>query len=156
RVRSIPGVARADNLIVTFMNVSLPTGGREGTLVYALEDFEKWNIPWNLESGNLADLRRGPNVIIDRSAMRRFGTFAVGDYREIIGHRLKIIGLTREALSFTTTPLAFMDFTRAQGISGLDLAGKTSYVIAKLTPGADTAAVRAEIARRLPYNDVYT
>lgn len=156
RVRSIPGVERADNLIVTFMNVSLPTGARDGTLVYALEDFTRWNIPWNIESGDVNELRRGPYIIIDRSAMRRFGQFSVGDYREILGHRLKIIGLTRDALSFTTSPLTFMDFTRAQGIAGVDLSGKTNYIIAKLNPGADTAAIRAEIARRLPFNDVYT
>src|SRR5262249_47517732 len=41
RVRSVPGVARADNLIVTFMQVALPSGATEGTLVYALEDFGK-------------------------------------------------------------------------------------------------------------------
>jgi putative ABC transport system permease protein len=156
RVRSVPGVARADNLIVAFMNVALPTGAREGTLVYALEDFARWNIPWSVESGSLAELRRGPYIIIDASATRRFGPFAVGDYREILGHRLKIIGLTRDALSFTTTPLSFMDFARAQALSATDLSGQTTYILAKVAPGADTAAVRAEIARRLPFNDVYT
>src|SRR4026207_2344587 len=30
RVRSIPGIARADNLIVWFMNVNLPTGAGAG------------------------------------------------------------------------------------------------------------------------------
>lgn len=156
RVRSIPGVERADNLIVTFMNVALPSGGQDGTVVYALEDFTRWNIPWKIESGDVKELRRGPYIILDRSAMRRFGAFAIGDYREILGHRLKIIGLTQDALSFTTNPLTFMDFTRAQGIAGVDLTGKTNYIIAKVAPGADTAAIRAEVARRLPFNDVFT
>src|SRR3954453_10426019 len=49
RVRSTPGVARADNLIVWFMNVALPNGAVEGTEVYALEDFQRWNFPWNVE-----------------------------------------------------------------------------------------------------------
>src|SRR5262249_40573009 len=39
RVRGVPGVARADNLIVQFMNIQLPSGAEEGSLVYALEDF---------------------------------------------------------------------------------------------------------------------
>ena len=69
RVRSIPGVARADNLIVWFMNVNLPTGAVEGTEVYALEDFQRWNFPWHLESGNLQDLRRGNYFILDDSAL---------------------------------------------------------------------------------------
>jgi putative ABC transport system permease protein len=156
RVRSVPGVARADNLIVSFVNIALPTGAHEGMQVYGLEDFARWNVPWTVESGNLEDLRRGPFIMIDRSAFRRLGAFAVGDYREILGRRLKIIGLSRDAMSFTTTPLSFMDFARAQTLSANDLTGQTMYILAKLTPDADTMAVRAEIARRLPYNDVYT
>ena len=46
RVRSIPGVERADNLLVTFANVALPTGAREKAIVYALEDFAAWSFPW--------------------------------------------------------------------------------------------------------------
>jgi len=32
----------------------------------------------------------------------------------------------------------------------------TSYIVVKLKPGADAEAVRAELGRRLPYNDVFT
>ena len=48
--------------------------------------------------------------MLDASAERRFGPFQVGDYREFQGRRLKIIGRTREALSFTTSPIAFLDY----------------------------------------------
>jgi putative ABC transport system permease protein len=156
RVRSIPSVARADNLIVWFMTVNLPSGAQEGTLVYALEDFRRWNIPWNVEEGDLSDLRRGQYFFLDDSAVKRYGTFRVGEYREVLGQRLKIIGRTKDARSFTTTPISFMDFDRAQKLSYQQLANKTTYVLVKLAPGADLARVRAEIARRLPYNDVYT
>jgi putative ABC transport system permease protein len=37
RARSVPGVARADNLIVAFVSIQLPTGALEGAVVYALE-----------------------------------------------------------------------------------------------------------------------
>jgi putative ABC transport system permease protein len=156
RVRSVPGVARADNLIVWFMTVNLPSGAQEGTLVYALEDFRQWNIPWNVESGDLDDLKRGQYFFLDGSAVKRYGAFAPGEYREILGQRMKILGRTRDALSFTTTPISFMDFERAQKLSSQQLSNRTTYVLVKLAPGADAAAVRAEIARRLPYNDVYT
>jgi putative ABC transport system permease protein len=156
RVRSVPGVARADNLIVWFMTVNLPSGAQEGTLAYALEDFHAWNIPWNVESGDLADLKRGQYFFLDGSAVRRYGAFETGQYREILGQRLKIIGRTKDALSFTTTPISFMDFDRAQKLSSQQLTNRTTYVLVKLAPGADAAAVKAEIARRLPYNDVYT
>jgi len=156
RVRGVPGVARADNLIVAFMNTSLPSGAQESMVVYALEDFDYWRLPWNVESGNPADLRRGRNFFLDRSAVGRFGPFEVGDYREVLGTRLKIIGVTREARSFTTTPIAFMDYDLAQTLNADNLRGRTAYTLVNLAPGADLEAVRAEIRRRLPHNDVHT
>jgi putative ABC transport system permease protein len=156
RARSVPGVARADNLILSFMQVALPSGAEETTIVYAMNDFKRWGVPWRVESGDLDDLKRGSFVMFDESASKRFGPFRVGDYREVNGQRLKVIGTSREAKSFTTTPLAFMDFRRAQELQPELLSGKTSYVVVKLAPGADAAAVREELARRLPYNDVLT
>jgi putative ABC transport system permease protein len=156
RVRSVAGVERADNLILSFMQVALPTGAEETAIVYAMEDFERWGLPWHISAGNLADLKRGPYVMFDESASKRFGPFAVGEYREVNGRRLKIVGSTREAKSFTTTPIAFTDFRLAQELQPDLLSGKASYIVVKLAPGADVAEVKREIARRLPYNDVYT
>ena len=156
RVRSIPGVARADNLIVWYAIVSLPTGAKESVVYYGLEDFPAWHFPWDVESGDPADLRRGRYAMLDASAERRFGPFRVGDYREFQGRRLKIIGRTSGALSFTTSPIAFLDYRLAQSLSPGELTGRTTFIIVRLEPGADAAAVRREIRARLPYNDVYT
>lgn len=155
RVRSVPGVARADNLIVSFMNVRLPNGAEEALEIYAMEDLARWNLPWNVTRGNVGDLRSGKFVILDESSRRRFGDFAIGDCREILGHRLRIIGTSKGAESFTTTPLAFVDFNLAQQM-GPGLSGNATYVVVKAAPGADLEAIRREIRRRLPYNDVYT
>jgi putative ABC transport system permease protein len=155
RVRSIPGVARADNLIVWYAIVALPTGAKESVIYYGLKDFSAWHFPWNIESGDPADLRRGHYVMLDASAERRFGPFRAGDYREFQGRRLKIIGRTREALSFTTSPVAFLDYGLAQSLSPDELRGRTTFIIIRLEPGADVAAVKREVRRRLPYNDVY-
>jgi putative ABC transport system permease protein len=156
RARSVPGVARADNLILSFMQVSLPNGAEETAIVYAMEDLRGWGMPWRVTAGNLDDLKRGAFVMFDESAAKRFGAFQVGDYREVMGQRLKVIGTSREAKSFTTTPLGFMDFRRAQELQPELLGGKTSYIVVKVAPGADVEAVRAELAARLPYNDVFT
>jgi putative ABC transport system permease protein len=149
-------VARAENLIVWYAIVALPTGAKESVVYYGLEDFPAWRFPWGVESGDPADLRRGRYAMLDASAERRFGWFGVGDYREFNGRRLKIIGRTREALSFTTSPIAFLDYRLAQSLSPDELAGRTTFIIVRLEPGADIAAIRREIRRRLPYNDVYT
>ncbi|MFO0953309.1 MAG: ABC transporter permease [Isosphaeraceae bacterium] len=156
RVRSVPGVARADNLIVWFGRVSLPSGATENAVLYALEDFARWGLPWRLDEGSARDLRRGKYVILDGSAMKRFGPFSVGDYREFSGQRLKIIGKTTEARSFTTNPIAFLDYRVAQSLARQELQGRTTYVLVKLAPGADPEAVAEAVRRRLPYNDVWT
>jgi putative ABC transport system permease protein len=49
-----------------------------------------------------------------------------------------------------------MDYDLAQSLQPDYLNGVTSYTLVKLTPGADLQAVRSEIQRRLPYNDVFT
>jgi len=155
RVRGVPGVERADNLIIQFMNIQLPNGAEEGCLVYALEDLRAWNLPWNVNGADVGDLKRGRNILMDVSAERRFGAFAIGDYREILHRRFKIIGTTSGAASFTTAPIVFMDYGSAQELSEI-LQGRSDYVLVKTAPGADVQAVAAEIRRRLPFNDVHT
>ncbi len=156
RVRSIPGVARADNLIVWYAVVSLPSGAKESVIYYGLDDFNRWRFPWNIVEGSAADLRRGRYGLLDESAARRFGRFAAGDEREFQGRRLKVIGRTRDARSFTTNPMAFIDYRLAQDLSPGELGGQTTFIIVKLEPWADAKAVRSEIQRRLPHNDVHT
>jgi putative ABC transport system permease protein len=156
RVRDTDGVERADNLILAFVNVNLPTGAQETSVVYALEDFRRWGFPWDVREGDPDDLKRGPYVMFDDSAVKRFGPFEVGEYREIQNQRLKIIGRTHGAKSFTTTPLAFMDYERVQSINPDFLRGKTSYILVKARPGTDVGALKAALAAKLPYNDVYT
>jgi putative ABC transport system permease protein len=156
RVRSIPGIARADNLIVWYAIVALPSGAKEQVVYYGLDDFPRWNFPWEVTAGDPADLRRGQFVMLDESATRRFGEFRVGDYREFSGHRLEILGKTRGARSFTTSPIAFLDYGLAQDLAPDELSDRTTFIVAKLAPGADAESVADEIRRRLPYNDVYT
>lgn len=111
------------------MTLVLPSGSQEGTLMYALEDFTRWGLPWSIESGNLGDLKRGRYFFLDRSAEKRFGKFSVGEYREIAHRRMKIIGSSREALSFSTTPIIFMNYRLAQEINPDELGGNTTYTL---------------------------
>lgn len=158
RVRSVEGVARADNLIVMFAQVTQPNGVREGVMLYAMEDFAGWNLPWSVNGDDVTarDLRRGSYVLLDESARKRFSPYQVGDYREFINRRLRIIGTTNEARSFTTNPLAFADYSIAQQLDPTNLRDRTSYILVKLAPGADRESVRGHLRERLPNNDIHT
>ena len=155
RARGVLGVERADNAIVQFVNIQLPSGATENALVYGLTDPGFWNLPWKVEAGRAEDLSRGYNLMMDRSASLRFGAFDVGDYREVGGRRFRIIGRSAEAESFTTTPIVFMDFGNAQSL--LDqLRGNTTYVLVKVAPGFDAAEVAARLRPMFPFNNVHT
>ncbi len=156
RIRSIAGVERADNLIVFFMPIVLPSGAQENIMLYALEDFKRWQFPWHLLEGDVSELRRGNFMILDDYANRRFGQFQVGDYREVQNQRLKIIGRSQGALSFTTSPIAFASFDLTQRLMPSLLIGNTTYIIVKIKANANIVAIQQEMARRLPYNDVLT
>jgi putative ABC transport system permease protein len=155
RARGVRGVERADNIIVQFINTQLPNGATENSEVYALADPKFWQLPWKLEAGDMEDLSRGYNLIMDRSAKLRFGSFEVGEYRELGGRRFRIIGKSAEAESFTTTPVVFMDFANAQSLLE-QLRGQTTYVLVKVAPGFDPGEVAARLRPMLPYNDVHT
>jgi putative ABC transport system permease protein len=156
RVRSTPGVELADNLLVTIVDLTLPDGSQEMAVVYGLEDFERWQYPWHVLSGNPAELRRSPSVLVDASARSRFGNVKPGQYLEILGNRVKVLGLTDGARSFTTTPILFANYERIQRWMPEKFSGMTTYIVATVSPHADIATVRKEIARRLPYHDVHT
>lgn len=155
RVRGVPGVERADNLIVSFAPIKLPSGAQETSLLYGLDDFRAWHLPWDIREGQVDDLKRGMNVFLDSSATKRFGAFKVGDYREVVDRRFQIIGITDGANSFSTAPIAFMSYRNLQSLSEL-LTEKTTYILVKAARGADVQQIAAEIRRRLPYNDVHT
>jgi putative ABC transport system permease protein len=154
RVRTVEGVEEAANLLLSFMVVTLPTGVQENVLLYAIEDPVKWNLPWDIEAGDVDDLRRSDSLFLDSSARSRFGAFALGDHYEINHRRYRIVGVTRGAMSFSTTPIAFMDLSRAQHLHP-DMNGLTAYILVKLRDGANVETVMAEIRRRLPYSDVH-
>lgn len=155
RARGVAGVERADNAVVQFVNIQLPTGATENSLVYGISDPTYWKLPWKLEAGRGEDLSRGFNLIMDRSAILRFGAFDVGDYREVGGRRFRIIGRSAEAESFTTTPIVFMDFENAQSLLE-QLSGQTTYVLVKVAPGFDPGEVAARLRPMFPYNNVHT
>ena len=155
RVRSVPGVARADNLLVGYTQVQLPTGAQEMLIVYGVDHPETWRLPWKLQEGTADELRGGHFMVLDASAARRFGPFALGEHRELLGQRFEVVGKSEDALSFTTVPLAFMSFQKAQDLQPFVFRNRTAYVLVKLRSDADRAEVTAQLRRALPYSDVY-
>ena len=94
--------------------------------------------------------------MLDLSAERRFGPFQVGDYREFQGRRSRSsAGPERRSRSRPARSRFSITGWRSRS-RPTSFRGRTTFILVRLEPGADAAAVRREICRRLPYNDVYS
>ena len=157
RVRSVPGVERADNLIVWFVTVNLPSGAQEGSLIYALEDFSRWNIPWNVRAGRSRRPQARPVLFsrrLRRQALRgvsgrrvpRDPGSADEDHRPHEGRPL-----LHDHADLVHRFRARADAQPAVAPGQNDVRPRQAGSRRRRRGGA-----RQEIARRLPYNDVYT
>ena len=157
RVRSVPGVARADNLIVWFVP-RRPAHRRQGERRRLRPGGLRPLEPPLAGRARAIPATCGGASTCSSTTRRRSGSARSrwATTASSYGQRLKIIGRTREARSFTTNPIAFLDYRVAQSLDRQELHNRTTYILVKLAPGADPEAVRAEIRRRLPYNDVRT
>ena len=140
RVRSIPGVARADNLIVWFMNIALPNGAEEGASSTRSRTSSAGTSPGTSPRAD-AGRPAARQLLLPRrlgrrraSAPSRSATTARSSAR-----RLKIIGTTAEAPSFTTTPDRLHGLPAGAGAVTETLHGQTTYVAGEARRPARTS-----------------
>lgn len=153
-VRSVEGVEWAENLILTWGFIRLQNGGTEQVEIIGFHPDRPVGRPWNVVEGNLQDLKAGDAIFVDQSAFTRLGPIQVGEYRELVKKKVRVVGITRGIMSFTTAPYFFTTFETAQRILPQQLAGKTTYVVIKVRNGYSTESVRAELEKRFRNYDV--
>ncbi len=154
-VMEVPGIARAEALLVFFSAWQKPQGGDESVLIVGFDPNSGMAGPWNLVEGDPADLRQPDTVVVDDLNKAKLGISGIGDRVEINGHRARVVGFTHGIRSFTTSPYVFATYRNAIEYGYLR-DNQAQYVIAKLAPGADPAAVKQALHRRLPSVDLMT
>ncbi len=154
-VMGVPGIARAEALLVFFSAWRKPEGGNETILVVGFDPNSGLAGPWNLVEGDAADLRLPDAVVVDDINRAKLGVARIGDQVEINQHRARVVGFTHGIRSFTTSPYVFATYRNAINYGYLR-DGQANYVIAKLAPGADPETVQQAIRRRMPDVEVMT
>jgi putative ABC transport system permease protein len=152
---SVPGVAKAVPLIVSFTDWRKPSGG--STLVVVIgSDAEDGGLqPWNVVEGDVSGLGARDAVIIDKTYLTDLGVSNVGDTAQIGASRVRISGFTDGIRSFTVSPYVFTTTNRARSL--LDMpADMITYVLVKLEPDADAETVRKTLRDKLPDSEVLT
>jgi len=153
---SIKGVSEAIPIMMGFAYWRKPDGGSSTPVfVIGAETGSAGLQPWNLNEGNLDDLTTPDAVAVDRSYFDRLGVAGIGDYAEIRDQRARVAVVTRGIRSFTTTPYVFTTLDRARAYSGAP-PGKATYFIVRVSPGADVAGIRSQLAANLSDAEVLT
>jgi putative ABC transport system permease protein len=158
KVASVPGVARAERVLINFAQLKLPTGGDLGVQLVGIEHVPGQTpllAPWNVIAGDATRLREPNAIVVDKSEYAKLKIDQVGFATEIGGVRAQVAAMTQGIRSFTTSPIVFTDLRSARSyMPGLGTDAVT-YVLVKLAPGASIDAVKAQIDS-LPHLAAYT
>jgi len=156
-VLATEGVRDAEKLIVTWGVIKQRAGGTEQVEIIGYNPDTGIGGPWKMKTGDIHDVKNGNYAIVDESAMKRLGEIELGDYREVLNRRLKIVGISEGVKSFTTAPIIFTSYKIAQILGG-EFVGteNTVFIIAHLLEGYSARDVVNRLRSALKNLDVYT
>jgi putative ABC transport system permease protein len=158
KVRSLPEVAWAEEIVMSWGLMKLPSGATESVQVIGFNLETGVGGPWQMAEGSIQDLRGRAGIILDVSSLRRLGPLRVGDEVEIFWQKTRIVGFSQGVKSFTTYPIAFTSLRMARHYSRIVTPDTTTFVVVKLKPGQDPEAFvrRLRAWPELRGVDVYT
>jgi putative ABC transport system permease protein len=154
RIRSVDGVDWAVPMFKGYMPARLADGRVHQIRVVGLDDATLEGAPPGMQVGSLADLRSDRAVFINRTdtdkklALRSAdGTtrpLTVGDRIDINDHDTVVAGIYTKSSEFFWEPVIYTTYSRALRIAPPERK-QLQFVLAKLRPGADVAAVQKQI-----------
>jgi putative ABC transport system permease protein len=158
KVASVPGVAHAERVVVSFAQFKLADGGDLGVQLVGIETAPGRRpllAPWNVVAGDVRRLAEPGAIVLDRSEYPKLKIDRVGHVTEITGVRSEVVAMTSGIRSFTTSPVVFADLRTARSYLPQLGAEPVTYVLVEVAPGAAVADVKARIDA-LPYLAAHT
>jgi putative ABC transport system permease protein len=148
-VRSLPGVAKVEPLVVALTQWHLPNGGAEAVEIVGIEPGAEMLRPWNVREGNAELIQRDRNVLIDTGDLAKLHITGVGDQSEIFmipraGMQARIVGLTEKVRTFTSNPIVMTGIKNARAFTCMDENGFTSLLV-RTAPGVEPRQVQQAI-----------
>jgi putative ABC transport system permease protein len=158
RVQGVPGVEWAVKLYKGTIRARLDNGSFQTCQVFGLDDASLIGGPPIMLEGSLADLRRSESVIVDdvgaADKLARLGSdgktkipLKIGDVMELNDHRAVVVGICRVTRTWQSQPVVFTTYTRATTYAPNERK-LLSFVMVKLKPGQNAAAVCKQITQR--------
>jgi putative ABC transport system permease protein len=158
KIASVPGVERAERVVMNFAQLKLGNGGDLGVQIVGVEHVPGQApllAPWHVIAGDASQLREPNAIVVDRSEYPKLKIDRVGYTTEIAGVRAQVVAMTQGIRSFTTSPIVFADLRTARSyMPGLG-SDAVTYVLVKIAPGVSALDVKARIDA-LPHLAAYT
>lgn len=155
-VRAVPGVLWAEKLILGWGLIKKKDGGTENVEIIGFNPDSGVGAPWSMREGTPSDVKLARSIIADETDERKLGGLRVGDQVELLGSKVKVVGLSSGIKGFATAPFVFTSYRTAQEIlSWYGFEDQTVFILVKVAPGHDVARV-AEALRSIKDVDVYT
>lgn len=158
RVRGVEGVQWAVPVYKNWLKGQLPDGRKLTVIVVGIDDATLVGAPPEMIEGNLEDLRQDKAIFVEardtesKLALAK-GAFKdhprglrVGDRLTINDHELRVAGTMRLSKSFFWDPVMYTTYSRALSFAPPERR-LLNYVLVKVRPEADRAAVAAAIER---------
>jgi putative ABC transport system permease protein len=155
RLRTVPGVRRADPYLVGFADMTLPSGGFEGVTVVGAERASLLGGAWNITQGPADGILQTDGIVLDECEDQKLEHPQLGELREIGGRRARVAGKSRGIMGFLVAPYVFTTYERA-AIYLKKNPDYCSYILVQIEPGTDAEQVCAEIRQRVPDLEVLT
>ena len=154
RIRSIPGVERAEPYLIGFGDMTLPSGGFEGVTVIGVQR-NMLGGAWNFTQGSPQSMLQPDGVVIDQGEDAKLEQPRLGEIREINGRRARVVAKTDGIMGFLVAPYVFTTYDRAATLLG-KTPGDCSYILVQLKPGVDPHAACEAIRQRIPEAEAAT
>ncbi len=152
QVAEQPEVARVEFYMQGFAYWSKPRGGNELCMVVGSRLGDDSIGCVDMLTPELRSRLTEPGaIVIDESELERLGVKGVGDYAEITGHRVRVVGLTKGIKSLAG-PWVFCSLYTARDFLRLNGTEMTTYVLAKCHDPAQAP----EVVSRLRESDKIT
>ncbi|MCK6476139.1 MAG: ABC transporter permease [Phycisphaerales bacterium] len=167
RVKSVDGVAWASPLYTGSLRTRLPSGAFRSALVIGIDDATLFGAPAHLTQGDVLALRSADAVIADAAGAETFLRMPVsppvrlpgwhlpdltaptrplelGDELLVNDRRVVVVGIADLGIRFLAKPILYTTYSRARSLAPRER-NLLSFVLVKLSPGADPAAVTRRI-----------
>jgi putative ABC transport system permease protein len=158
KVTSVPGVARAERVLMSFGQLKLADGGDLGVQLIGIETAPNGRpllAPWNVVEGDARRLAEPGAIAIDRSEYGKLKIDRIGHRTEISGVRAEVVAMTSGIRSFTTSPIVFTDIRTARSFLPQFAGEAVTYVLVRVADGVSVEEVKARIDA-LPHLAAYT